>query len=287
MRHKPAFTSHFCLSILKFGENMNYLLPHVIQTAQAAGKAIMGYYQAAYEVKDKSPDNPVTDADLASDQLLKEGLMKLLPEAGWLSEETRDNPDRLNKKYVWVVDPLDGTKEFVLGIPEFSVAIGLVENGQPILAVVYNPVTEELFYAAKGEGCFYNSSPAQISSKATLAGAEIDASRSEIKKGEFDPFKEMVKLKIIGSIAYKLARVSAGICDGTWSRGPKHEWDICAGNFLITEAGGSVADLNNNPITYNKSFPKVNGIIANNGHLHSEIVAALAPYGAARKEAGL
>ncbi|MCA9939313.1 MAG: 3'(2'),5'-bisphosphate nucleotidase CysQ [Anaerolineales bacterium] len=265
---------------------MQHLLNDVIEITRAAGAAIMGYYHSSFEVADKSPDNPVTDADFAADTLLKERLLALLPEAGWLSEETRDNPDRLNKKYVWVVDPLDGTKEFVMGIPEFSVAVALVEAGQPILSVIYSPATGELFQAAKGQGTLYNGRAAVLSPRAALAGAAIDASRSEIKKGEFEPFTDLVQLKIVGSIAYKLARVSAGICDATWSRGPKHEWDICAGSFLIEESGGRVVDLNNDPITYNKPFPKVNGIIADNGLLHNELVATLAPYGAARKEPG-
>lgn len=265
---------------------MHHLLTEVINITRAAGAAIMSYYRSSFDVTDKSPDNPVTDADLAADTLLKERLLALLPTAGWLSEETSDNPNRLDKKHVWVVDPLDGTKEFVMGIPEFSVAVALVEDGQPILSVVFNPATDELFHAARGQGAFYNGQPARLSPRASLAGAAIDASRSEIKKGEFEPFKDLVTLKIVGSIAYKLARVSAGLCDATWSRGPKHEWDICAGNFLITESGGCVVDLNDDPITYNKAFPKVNGIIADNGLLHAELVAMLAPLGPARKEPG-
>lgn len=242
----------------------------------------MGYYQDAFSVRDKSPDNPVTDADLAADKLLRQQLLTLLPDAGWLSEETADNPDRLQKRQLWVVDPLDGTKEFVMGIPEFTVSVALVEEGLPILAVIYNPPTGELFTGYKGGGVWYNGQPTAVSQRETLRGALVHASRSEIKRGEFAPFEDMFELKIVGSVAYKLAQVAAGQADAAWSRGPKHEWDICAGALLVEEAGGTAVDLSNNPLQFNRPFPKVNGIVADNGRLHRDLIAALAPHGAAR-----
>jgi myo-inositol-1(or 4)-monophosphatase len=265
---------------------MNSLLSETIEITKAAGAAIMSFYRdrESFTVTDKSPDNPLTDADLAADKLLNERLMALLPEAGWLSEETRDNPSRLDRERVWVVDPLDGTKEFVMGIPEFTVSVGLVENGRPILAVIFNPPTGELYYGMKGEGVYLNNQPTAVTNRSEFAGASIDASRSERRRGEFEPFEADLNIKTMGSIAYKLTRVAAGQVDATWSRGPKNEWDICAGVLLIEEAGGVCNDLDDNPITFNKSFPKVNGIIADNGRLHTQIITALAPYGAARKD---
>lgn len=265
---------------------MLHLLADVIDITQAAGRTVMGFYRASYEVKDKAPDNPVTEADFASDSLLKARLRALLPQAGWLSEETADNPARLSQPYLWCVDPVDGTKEFIMGIPEFAVSVALVAHGQPILAVVYNPATQELYHAAQGQGCVYNGAPAHVSARTQLDGAMIDASRSERKKGEFAPFEERLQIRTMGSVAYKLARVAAGQCDATWSRGPKHEWDICAGVLLVQEAGGVVVDLDDNPCSFNKAFPKVNGIEADNGQLHQPIMTWLSQLGAARKEAG-
>ncbi len=243
-----------------------------------AGRLILSFYRGAFEVGEKSPDNPVTEADLAADSLLKARLRALLPEAGWLSEESADRPERLERAQVWVVDPLDGTKEFVLGIPEFSVSVALVADGKPVLAAVYHPVSENLFSARLEQGTRLNGRPVAVSDLATLAGARIDASRSERKRGEFAPFEELVELRTVGSIAYKLARVAAGLADATWSRGPKHEWDICAGSLLVTEAGGEAVDLDDRPFTFNKPFPKVNGIIADNHRLHAAIRTALAPH---------
>lgn len=264
---------------------MNQQTEDTIAIVREAGQAVMQFYQASFTVRDKSPDNPVTDADLASDTLLKQRLGELRPQTGWLSEETADNPARLQQNWLWVVDPIDGTKEFVMGIPEFAISVALVEAGQPVLGIVFNPATDELFVAEKGQGVWCNGARVTVSGRNQLPGSLIDASRSEIKRGEFDPFKELMELRITGSIAYKLARVASGQADATWSRGPKHEWDICAGALLVQEAGGVAVDLDGNPFLFNKPWPKVNGIIANNGHLHGAIVAALAPHrNTARKD---
>ena len=257
---------------------MTGLIDETIEITQEAGQAIMSFYRDSFSVKNKTPDNPVTDADLAADQLLHQRLSALMPEAGWLSEETADSPDRLDRGLVWVVDPLDGTKEFVMGIPEFSVSVALVEDGRPRLAVVYNPPTGELFHASRGQGAFMAGRPVKVSRRGELSGAQVDASRSERKRGEFEPFERMLKLRTMGSIAYKLARVAAGEVVATWSRGPKSEWDICAGALLIEEAGGRCVDLDGQPLRFNKSFPKVNGIIATNELLYEPVTALLAPH---------
>ena len=258
------------------------LLEKTIEITREAGREIMRFYRSTFAVKDKSPNNPVTDADLAADRLLKERLGALLPESGWLSEETADNLARLEKERVWVVDPLDGTREFVMGIPEFSVSVALVEKGSPLLAVIFNPAHDELYAAVRGGGVHFNRAPAAVSGCRELHAARVDASRSEVKQGEFEPFEALVQVNVMGSIAYKLARVAAGQTDATWSRGPKHEWDICAGTLLVEEAGGRCVNLDGEPIQFNRPYPKVNGIIASNSHLYAHLLQALLPHGAAR-----
>ena len=262
---------------------MDKLLKDSIEITKAAGAAIMNFYQSSFDVTDKSPDNPVTDADYAADQLLKEQLTALLPQAGWLSEETVDNHQRLNQSQVWVVDPLDGTKEFIMGIPEFAVSVGLVENGKPILGIIYNPASDEIFYVAKGGPVFFNGTPVTTTNRTQMLASTIDASRSERKRGEFEPFTDMFTIRTMGGTAYKLARVAAGMCDAAWSRGPKNEWDICAGVLLVEEAGGQCVDLSDKPFTFNRPKTLVSGFIADNGHFHEELISLLKPYGAARK----
>jgi myo-inositol-1(or 4)-monophosphatase len=248
------------------------------KTVIAAGETIMEFFMESYQVSEKSPDNPVTDADLAADRYLRERLSEILPQAGWLSEETTDDLERLKRPLIWIVDPLDGTKEFVMGIPEFCVSVALVAYAQPILGIVYNPVSAELYTCLKGSGVYLNEEPAQVSSKKVLAGMTIDASRSERKRGEFEPFEQLINVRTLGSIAYKLARVAAGQADATWSRGPKNEWDICAGTLLVSEAGGHCVDLDNHPFQFNKAKPEISGIIATNDSLYKQVIELLYPY---------
>ena len=131
---------------------MNQDLILAKKAAIEAGKVILKYYKSKYEIKDKSYHNPVTTADKEADEIIKQILVNNFPNYGWLSEETVDSKKRLLKEKVWVVDPLDGTKEFIEGVPNFVVSIGLVKDGSPILGILYNPVTKELFSASKGRG---------------------------------------------------------------------------------------------------------------------------------------
>ncbi len=231
---------------------MNSILKLAKEAAIEAGSLILNYYKADYEITDKGYHNPVTTADLEADTHLKEVLTNAYPEYGWLSEETVDSPVRLNKDRVWVVDPLDGTKEFVEGVPHFVVSVGCVENGVPIAGVLFNPVTKEIFTAAKGEGAFLNDEPIRCTTKNDLADMVILNSRSETRRGLWSPYDGMFgELKAIGSVAYKLGLTAAGQADIFASLRPKNEWDICAGNCIINEAGGKLIDLYGKPRKYN------------------------------------
>ncbi|MBC8323820.1 MAG: 3'(2'),5'-bisphosphate nucleotidase CysQ [Candidatus Marinimicrobia bacterium] len=243
---------------------MNSELKLAINAAKEAGTLIMDYYKADYEIQDKGYHNPVTTADHAADSRLKETLMEARPEYGWLSEETVDSPDRLSKKCVWVVDPLDGTKEFIEGVPNFVVSVALVENGEPIVGVLYNPVTKEMFSAAKGKGAFLNNEPIQCATKENVNEMVILNSRSETRRGLWQPFADTFgELKAIGSVAYKLGLTAAGQADIFASLRPKNEWDICAGNCIINEAGGKLIDLNGAPRIYNQEITLIEpGLIA-------------------------
>ena len=222
-------------------------------SAVEAGRIILNYYKADYEIKDKGYHNPVTTADHAADKVLKEILTDSFPDYGWLSEETIDSKLRLKKEKVWVVDPLDGTKEFIEGVPHFVVSVALVENGIPIIGVLYNPVTKELFSAAKGIGAKLNGKTINCTSKKNLNEMVILNSRSETKKGLWDPFRDTFKLlKPIGSVAYKLGITAAGEADIFASLRPKNEWDICAGNCIINESGGKLIDLYGEERVYNQ-----------------------------------
>src|SRR5262249_10541405 len=152
-----------------------------------------------------------------------------------------DDPARLAARRVWVVDPLDGTREFVTGIPEWSVSIGLVVDGEPVAGGICNPATGERIVGARGHGVTLNGKRAGVSAGPGLAGATVVASRSEVKRKEWEGYREdLFTIRPCGSVAYKLALVAAGLVDATWTLVPKHEWDVAAGVALVLAAGGSV-----------------------------------------------
>ena len=231
---------------------MNTDLKLALDASKKAGKLIMQYFCKDYEIKEKGYKNPVTTADNEADKFLKSTLTKARPSYGWLSEETVDSYERLNNQRVWIVDPLDGTKEFIEGIPHFVVSIALVENGFPILGVLHNPVTNETFHAAKGYGAFFNGNQSYCTNKNSSMKMLILNSRSETRSGLWEPYKNFfLELKAIGSVAYKMGLTASGKADIFVTLKPKNEWDICAGTCLINEAGGKVLDLNGKVITFN------------------------------------
>ena len=245
---------------------MNSDLSIAKTAAIEAGGIILNYYKADYEIKDKGYHNPVTTADNAADTRLKEILMVARPNYGWLSEETVDSPERLTKDRVWIVDPLDGTKEFIEGVPHFVVSVALVENGNPIVGVLYNPVTAETFTAAKGEGAELNGEEIQCTTEDNVGNMVILNSRSETRRGLWAPYDGTFgELRAIGSVAYKLGLTAAGQADIFASLRPKNEWDICAGNCIINEAGGKLIDLKGNRVVFNREKTLIEpGLIAGN-----------------------
>jgi myo-inositol-1(or 4)-monophosphatase len=222
------------------------------------------YTPGAVEWEEKSAGgrwDPVTEADQAIDELLREHLP--LPDEGWLSEETGDEPSRLAKRRVWVVDPLDGTREFVQGIPEWCVSVGLVEEGRAVAGGIVNPATGELVLGAEGEGVTLNGAPAGSGRRSELEGAVVLASRSEMKRGEWERFGDApFEVKACGSVAYKLALVAAGLADATWTLVPKNEWDVAAGAALVLASGASVIHADGFRPSFNRADPLLPNFLA-------------------------
>ena len=228
---------------------------------RAAEKALAPYTPGAIAVERKAGGDPVTEADHRVDEVLRELLPS--PGEGWLSEETVDDHLRLDKRRAWVVDPLDGTKEFVQGIPEWSVSIGLVEDGRPVAGGVLNPATGQLVLGAIGHGVTLNGVQAQVSDRSDLQGAVVLASNSEIKRGEWDRFQNQgIEVRPCGSVAYKLAMVAAGEVDATWTLVPKNEWDVVAGVALVRAAGGVIEPLGEPDRAFNQRSPLLEGLLA-------------------------
>ncbi len=246
---------------------MDKILEHSIDAAKIAGETIMKFYKTQLNVREKSPNNPVTKADIAANDKIKDLLTSRYPKFGWLSEETKDSLDRLNKEYVWIIDPIDGTKEFIEGIPNFSISIGLVKNEIPIVGVLYNPATKELFYAQKNKGAFYNNNLVKCSKKNDIRNINIVVSRSEMNAGLWDKYSSTTKYKIeIGSVAYKLGLISASKYDFFATLKPKNEWDICAGHIILEESGGVLKNIENfkSPIYNQKNTLQKPGLVGGN-----------------------
>lgn len=233
-----------------------------IEAARAGGRVVAKYYKGDYEVTEKAPDNPLTIADTEADEEIKRIILDRHPDDGWLSEETRDSAERLGKERVWIVDPLDGTKEFTQHIPEFCVCVALTVGGVAEVGVSYNPVEDKLFAAARGLGTTLNGAPVTCTSGTEVAHAEVLASRSEVGRGEWKDYEGLMQVKPTGSVAYKFALIAAGQADATFSLTPKNEWDICAGVTLVEEAGGVVTDRYGRPLTFNNEKTLLPGVIA-------------------------
>ncbi|GLG01417.1 hypothetical protein Alches_14560 [Alicyclobacillus hesperidum subsp. aegles] len=250
------------------------LLQAVAQFVEDAGNIVEDIAKKGFDTQFKGVSDPVTTADLACDTFLRERLLALLPGSGWLSEETRDDLSRLDVEYVWIVDPIDGTREFVEGVPQYAVSVALSKRGEAILGVICNPARRELFTGLVGSGAWLNGNPIRAS---RTRGEQLTVlgSRSEIKRGEFARFEQTMRVEAVGSIAYKLALVGAGQADATFSLGPKNEWDIAAGVAIVKAAGGHVTDKAAKPFVFNQQNTLVNGIVAATAESYTDLLAQL------------
>jgi len=250
------------------------ILPRIEAALETARQVLCRFTPGAIEAEYKAGHDPVTEADRQVDDALRQQLRR--DGEGWLSEESADDLSRLDRKRVWVVDPLDGTREFVAGIPEFCVSIALVEEGRAIAGGICNPATGETFIGSLSAGLLYNGKPARASRRRNLEGAVVLASRSEVKRSEWKPFEAAAfKVQPMGSVAYKLARVAAGLADLTFTLTPKHEWDVAAGAALVESGGGFVSKLENAPLLCNQRNPLISGLIAGGPFLREPLFEAI------------
>jgi myo-inositol-1(or 4)-monophosphatase len=244
---------------------------------EAARVVVSQFVSGRVKAERKTSDRTlVTEADRSVNRTLREFLIR--DQEGWLSEEDVDNPERLKAHRVWIVDPLDGTKEFVAGIPEWGISVAMIEGGVAVAGGVCNPATGEIFLGSKETGVTYNGKPVHASERCSLEGAEVLASRSETERGEWTRFERAsFVVRPMGSVAYKLARVAAGLADATWTLSPKNEWDIAAGVALVEAAGGHVQLLPDHRPTFNNKRTLLPGLFACGPHLNNQISSLLEP----------
>ncbi|MFV0514639.1 MAG: 3'(2'),5'-bisphosphate nucleotidase CysQ [Jhaorihella sp.] len=254
-------------------------LPLLIDAAREAGRIATGYAGADARRWDKPEGaGPVTEADLAVNAMLERRLQAARPGYGWLSEETEDNPARLTRERVFIVDPIDGTRSFAEGSSTWAHALAVAERGRVTAAVVYLPKRDMLFSAALGQGAFLNGEPIAASRQPELAAAEILAARPLLnalhwRGGRAPHFSRAYR----PSLAYRMALVAQGRFDGMLTLRPSWEWDIAAGDLILREAGAVCTDRAGGVLRFNNPDPRVNGVIAAGVHVHRMIRDALAP----------
>lgn len=253
---------------------MEHELDVAVQAARKASLAIRHIQERDdLLVRQKSGGRgPLTEADLASNRILIETLTGAFPEDGLLSEESRDDRSRLDKRRVWIIDPLDGTREFTLGVPEYVVSVGLVVDGEPVLGVLCNPASGELITGVVGQGVQYCGKPTQTTDHATVEGARFLVSRSEYEKGWFEAWQDMADLKPTGSVAYKLGLVGAGRAEATFTPKPRNEWDLAGGVAIVLAGGGRATDGEGKPYRFNSPDPLHIGVCGTNGPIHDAVM---------------
>ena len=233
------------------------------EAVKRAGREALRLAATGFDTYTKADRSPVTSADLAVNQILRDHLSAAFPEDGWLSEETEDNHHRLTRSRVWIVDPIDGTRSFVRGLPEFCLSVALVEHGVPAVAAIFNPATGEFFSAIRGRGIRVDrlsdaDQPPFIPTERPLALVNP----WELRIGRFQNLESHLRCRPIGSIAYALALVAAGQADAVVTLEGGNEWDVAAGVLLIEESGGRATTAAGHPFTFNRANPTLPGTLA-------------------------
>ena len=261
-------------------------LESVKKVIRKAGMTALKFYNTkTLQVDYKEPDiqdSPLTKADLVSEKIILQELKQF--DYGILSEETSEENNRLNKELVWIIDPLDGTMDFIQKTDEFTIMIGLAKNGVSILGAVYQPAADTLYFAEQGKGAFKQTGQNKpikitVSQKDNFSKMTLLASRNHLKEKEVK-FAKKVNLKNFvqcGSAGLKICKIAEGIGDIYLNTSNKtSEWDLCAADIILAEAGGKLSDMNGKEIVYNKQNPlNLNGFVASNKILHDQIIKNL------------
>ena len=245
------------------------MLEEVARIAGEAGRIAADRCGSEYRRWDKAPGHPVCDVDLEVDSFLNERLRALDPEAGWLSEETLDLSDRIERRRLWVIDPIDGTRDFLRQRTGWCVSVALVEDRVPVLGVLAAPQRGEIWTASRGEGSWRNGQRLQVSRRAELAGARVPADRVP----ESD--RDLVAVARPNSIALRIAMVAAGEADLVATLRWGFEWDIAAAALIAEEAGATVSGALGQPLAFNTASGEAFGVLAATPGIHAAAVERL------------
>ncbi|WP_294620462.1 3'(2'),5'-bisphosphate nucleotidase CysQ [uncultured Roseovarius sp.] len=250
----------------------------LIDAAREAGEIATRYTGESAKRWDKPGGlGPVTEADMAVNDMLERDLRAARPGYGWLSEETEDGAGRLGREHVFIIDPIDGTRSFIEGSATWAHSLAVAEKGIVTAAVIYLPLRDKLYAAAKGQGASLNGAPITVSARDRLPGAHFMAAKPNLDaknwKGGRVPD---VRRSHRPSLAYRLSLVAEGRYDAMLTLRRSWEWDIAAGDLILREAGAVTSDRTGQPLRFNNTEPLLNGVVAANPALHRDILKALA-----------
>ena len=248
----------------------------LIAAAREAGRIARRFTGTTAESWDKPGGaGPVTEADIAVNDMLEAELRKARPDYGWLSEESADNPERQQADKVFIIDPIDGTRSFIEGSRTWAHSLAIAENGIVTEAVVYLPLRDKLYHAHRGRGAFLNDVAITPTSRAELAGAEVLAARPAMERHHWQGSVPAVKRSHRPSLAYRTALVAEGRYDAMLTLRPTWEWDIAAGDLILREAGAVTSDRYGHDLRFNNPDPRLQGMVAAGKRMHKNLTREL------------
>lgn len=237
-----------------------------------AGNLARATAQRAFKRWTKGPDHsPVSEADIAVNDLLRARLAQLAPGAGWLSEEPEDDPDARAAPALWIVDPIDGTRAYLAGRLDWVISVALVENGRPLLGAIFAPATDHMFLAARGQGATVNGAPVAAIGGSGLGGARLAGPKRMLERIAVRQPDIVAEPKVY-SLALRLARIAQGTLDAVVVGRGSRDWDLAAADLLVHEAGGAMTDLSGRPLTYNRPHLGHGALVAAGPARHRALV---------------
>jgi len=215
--------------------------------------------------------SPVSEADIAVDRLLRERLTAGAEDFAWLSEESADDASRLGARHVWIVDPIDGTRAYIAGLPDWAVSAALIEDGRPVAACLYAPALDEFFTARAGAGATLNGKPIATTGGTSLQNLRIAGPKNLLERLTplLPPFTTVPRVR---SLALRLARLAQGECDVAFAGGNSHDWDLAAADLLVHEAGGALSPFTGGNVAYNEPVPRHGMLVAAGRARHAALI---------------
>ena len=240
-------------------------------TVREAGALALSLFRTELKNWTKGASSPVSEADIATNDLIEKRLRSATPDYGWLSEESADDESRLGKRLTWIVDPIDGTRGYLAGREDWCVSVALVEDASPVLAAVFVPFSHEFFFAIRGKGATRNGVPVHATPGTGLDFSRIAGPKPLVERLNRSP-GEITLYPRIGSLALRLCRVAEGRLDAAFAGGQSRDWDLAAANLIVQEANGSMTALSGEPILYNRREVTHGVLVAAGRDRHAGIV---------------